>query len=430
MNNSSYTIEKRWMGKFIPIWVAQIFSLLGSGLVQFALVWWITKETGSAVYLGIGTFVAILPEVLLAPFAGALVDRYNRRIIMILADGLVALFTLGLAILFALGVAQIWHIFVVMFLRSLGGSFHWSAMQSSTSLMVPEKHLSRVAGITHALHGSLNIAAPPLGALLMGLLQFYQVIAVDVVTAFLAILPLLFIRIPQPVRSDEDKAVTPRVIWQDVVAGFRYLKNWKGLFLLTLIAAFFYFLMTPAFTLIPLMVTEHFKAGVWELSFIESAFGIGLVAGGLILGVWGGFKNKVVTISVGAIGSGVATLLFGLASPQGFWLGASAILLLGIMQSICGGPFLAVIQSRVTPEMQGRVMGSTNSLMTFMMPVSMLVMTPVAELLGLRIWYWVGGILTILIGVSTFFIPTIMNMDAAQGKAAQAEITHGLPETP
>jgi DHA3 family macrolide efflux protein-like MFS transporter len=305
-----------------------------------------------------------------------------------------------------------------MFLRSLGGTFHWSAMQSSTSLMVPEKHLSRVAGITHALHGTLNIAAPPLGALLMSLLEFYQVIAVDVVTALLAILPLLFLRIPQPIRSDEEKAVTPRLIWQDVVAGFRYLKNWKGLFLLTLMAALFYFFLIPAFTLIPLMVTEHFKAGVWELSIIESAFGIGLVVGGLLLGVWGGFKNKAITIAVGAIGSGVGTLLFGLASPQGFWFGAAMILLLGIMESISGGPFIAVIQSRVSPEMQGRVIGSTNSLLTAMMPLSMLVMTPVAELLGLRIWYWVGGSLTILIGVSAFFIPAIMSMDSALVKKA------------
>ena len=419
MNNTAINIEKHWMRKFLPIWFAQIFSLLGSGLVQFALVWWITEETGSAAYLGIGTFVAILPEVLLAPFAGALVDRYNRRYIMILADGIIALFTLGLAVLFAFDLVQIWHIFVVMFLRGLGGTFHWSAMQSSTSMMVPEKHLSRVAGVNQALHGSLNIIAPPLGALLMSLLPFYQVISVDVITAIIAITPLLFIRIPQPVRSDATANVTVKVILKDVAEGFKYLWAMKGLLYIALLAAVFYFLLAPAFTLAPLMITQHFQAGVWELSILDSAFGIGLVAGGLGLGIWGGFKNKAVTIAAGAIGSGVGTLIFGLAPSNMFWLGIAGILIMGIMESIMGGPFLAIIQSKVTPEMQGRVMGSTNSLVTAMMPLSMLVMSPVAELLGLRIWYWAGGIITILLGGVGFFIPAVMNIDKAKVEPLQ-----------
>ena len=178
--------EQHWMRKFIPIWSAQIFSLLGSGLVQFALVWWITQKTGSAALLATATLVAVLPEVFLAPFAGALVDRWNRRKVMIVADAIIALFTLVLAVLFALDLVQIWHIFVVMFLRSVGGIFHWPAMQASTSLMVPEKHFSRIAGINQALRGSLSIIAPPLGALLMTLLKFYQVIAMDVITAIIA----------------------------------------------------------------------------------------------------------------------------------------------------------------------------------------------------------------------------------------------------
>jgi len=264
------------------------------------------------------------------------------------------------------------------------------------------------------LHGSLNIIAPPLGALLMSLLPFYQVISVDVVTAIIAITPLLFIRIPQPVRADATANVTVKVILKDVAEGFKYLKAMKGLFYLALLAAVFYFMLAPAFTLAPLMITQHFQAGVWELSILDAAFGIGLVAGGLGLGIWGGFKNKAVTIAVGAIGSGFGTLIFGLVPSNMFWLGIVGILIMGIMDSIMSGPFLAIIQSKVAPEMQGRVMGSTNSLITAMMPLSMLVMTPVAELLGLRIWYWAGGAITILLGGVGFFIPAIMNVDKAQ----------------
>jgi MFS transporter, DHA3 family, macrolide efflux protein len=423
MENQSFEIDPKWMRKFIPIWSAQLFSLLGSGLVQFALVWWITQKTGSAALLAMGTLVAVLPEVLIGPFAGALVDRLNRRHVMIVADGIIALLTLVLAVLFALDLVQIWHIFVVMFLRSVGGVFHWPAMQASTSLMVPEKHLSRIAGINQALRGSLNIIAPPLGALLMSVLKFYQVISVDVLTAIIAITPLLFIRIPQPVRADAGEMITPKTLLKDVVIGFKYMKNWKGLLYLTFIAALLNFLLAPAGTLSPLMVTQHFKAGVWELSIIESSIGIGIVIGGLTLGVWGGFKSKIATSLTGVVGLGTGILIFGLAPANMFWMAVVGMVFVGFMNPMANGPLQAIMQSRVAPEMQGRVMGTTSSICTAMMPLSMLIAAPVAELLGLRVWYWLGGALVILIGLGAFFVPSIMALDHAQKDMTLTTIT-------
>ncbi|PKO01905.1 MAG: MFS transporter [Chloroflexi bacterium HGW-Chloroflexi-5] len=422
MENTTFEIGKNWMKKFVPIWSAQLFSLLGSSLVQFALIWWITQQTGSATYLAMATLVAVLPEVLLSPFAGALVDRLNRRYVMIAADVAIALLTLSLAILFAFDMVQIWHVFVVMFLRSIGSVFHWPAMQASTSLMVPEKHLARVAGINQALRGSLSIIAPPLGALLMSVLKFYQVIAVDVITAIIAITPLLFIRIPQPVRADAGKVLTPRVLLKDVAEGFNYIKNWKGLLYLTLLAAMLNFLLAPTFTLLPLMITQHFKAGVWELSAIESSIGIGIVIGGLVLGVWGGFKNKMLTTLVGILGLGIGVLLFGLTPANAFWMGLASMVLLGFMNPIANGPIQAIVQSKVAPEMQGRVMGTTSAICTAMMPLSMVVVAPVAELLGLRVWYWAGGTLTILIALAAFFIPSIMSLGSSQKDISTAQI--------
>lgn len=423
MENTTHEIGQNWMKKFIPIWSAQIFSLLGSGLVQFALIWWITQQTGSAAYLAMATLVAVLPEVLLSPFAGALVDRLNRRYVMIVADALIALFTLSLAVLFALNLVQVWHVFVVMFLRSLGSVFHWPAMQASTSLMVPEKHLSRVAGINQALRGSLNIVAPPLGALLMSVLKFYQVISVDVITAIIAITPLLFIRIPQPVRVDAGEVLTPKVVMRDVIEGFKYMKNWKGLLYLSFLAAMLNFLLAPAGTLSPLMVTQHFKAGVWELSMIESSMGIGVVLGGLVLGVWGGFKNRILTSLTGVVGIGLGVVIFGVAPANMFWLGLVGMIVMGFMNPIANGPLQAIMQSKVAPEMQGRVMGTTGSLCSAMMPLSMVIVAPVAEFLGLRVWYWVGGGLTILIGLAAFYIPSIMELDSTRKDVSTAEIS-------
>jgi DHA3 family macrolide efflux protein-like MFS transporter len=423
MEASSKTNEHHWMRKFIPIWSAQIFSLLGSGLVQFALVWWITQKTGSAALLATATLVAVLPEVLLAPFAGALVDRWNRRKVMIYADAIIALFTLALAILFAFDLVQVWHIFVVMFLRSVGGLFHWPAMQASTSLMVPEQHFSRVAGINQALRGSLNIIAPPLGALLMSALKFYQVISIDVITAIIAISPLLFIHIPQPVRADSAEMITPKALFKDMAEGFRYMKTWKGLIYLLLIAAVLNFLLSPAGTLSPLMVTQFFKKGVWELSLLESIMGVGVVVGGLLLGVWGGFKSKIFTSLSGVVGLGFGVFLFGIAPANMFWAAVVAMGLLGFMNPMANGPLQAIMQARVPAEMQGRVMGVTSSICTAMMPLSMMIAAPVAEFLGLRVWYWLGGTLVMLIGLAAFFVPSIRALEEGPSQISAAVVT-------
>ena len=155
------------MTGFIIIFIGQAFSLFGSRLVQFSLVWWLTMESGSASVLAFASIMAIIPQVLLGPFAGTLVDRWNRRIILMVSDGVIALAVVVLAFLFSQGSVQIWHIYVIMVIRSIGGAFQWPAMQSSTSLMVPKEHLSRISGINQSLGGLANIMAPPLGAILL-----------------------------------------------------------------------------------------------------------------------------------------------------------------------------------------------------------------------------------------------------------------------
>lgn len=411
MQNNGYVIDPNWKQKFIPIWGAQIFSLLGSGLVQFALVWYITQQTGSAALLATSTFVALLPEVLVAPFAGALVDRLNRRVVMIVADSAIAVTTLGLVLLFAFDRIEVWHIFVALFLRSLGGTFHWPAMQASTSLMVPEQHLSRFAGLNQAVRGGLNIVAPPLGALLMSLLQFYQVIAIDVLTAIIAISPLFFIAIPQPMRSDAVAMVTPRTLARDVVAGFRYLKDWRAMLYIVLVAALLNFLLAPSGTLMPLMVTQVFNGDVWKLSLLESMMGIGIVAGGLTIGVWGGFKNRIITVLLGVIGIGLGVLIFGLAPSNLFWLAVVGMAITGFMSPVANGPLHAIMQSKIEPEMQGRVMGLTNSLCMMMMPIALLIAAPVAEWIGLRVWYWAGGALVMIIAALSFLIRDVADLE-------------------
>lgn len=406
LNNSN-----KWLRKFLPIWFTQVFSLLGSGLVQFALVWYLTQKTGSATVLAMATFVAVLPNVLVAPFAGALVDRWNRRLVMIFADGAIALFTLVLVILFALNQVQTWHIYVILFARAVGSMFHQPAMQSSTSLMVPEKHLARVAGVNQALSGALTIAAPPLGALLISLLSFYQVVSIDILTAIVAITPLFFISIPQPVRTNKSEKVTFGLVLKDLGEGFRFMKAWQGILLLTVMAALLNFFLAPIDTFIPLLVTQYFKLGVWELSLLTSSFGVGIVIGGLLMGVWGGFKRKTVTSIVGILGIGMGVLLMAAAPANQFYLAVAGGVFLGIANPIANAPLAAITQSKVPPEMQGRVMGFSGSLCTAMMPLAMLVSAPIVGKLGLHSWYWAAGIITCVMAIVMYFIPSIMQIE-------------------
>ncbi len=428
-NQASSTQSANWKKPFFIVWGGQVFSLLGSGLVQFALVWWLTQTTGSPVVLASATLAAILPGVFLGPFAGALVDRWNRRLVMIVADTSIAAVTILLALLFWSGVIQPWHVFVVLFLRSLGGVFHYNAMSASTSLMVPEKHLSRVAGLNQTLQGVLNIATPPLGALLLELLQMYYVVAIDVVTAAIAVTALLFVAIPQPRRKDASEIVTPKVLLGDVRQGLRYVTAWPGLIVILGMAMVINFLFTPASSLMPLLITNHFHGTAWHLGAMESFWGIGVVVGGLVLSTWGGFRRKVFTSMAGLIGMGTGALLTGLAPEQAFAIAVIAYAISGFMNPITNGPLMAFLQSRVAPEMQGRVFSLIQSGSMAMMPLGTLVAAPVANWLGIPAWFIAAGLVTVAMGLAGFAIPVVANierdMKPLSATSAGAEIPTG-----
>ena len=257
MENTADSSKPQSMRPFFIIWIGQAFSLLGSQLVQFALVWWLTRTTGSATVLAYASLVALLPQVFIGPWAGALVDRHSRRMVLIVADGIIALATLGLMLLFWLGIAQVWHIYVIMFIRSLGAAFHWPAMQASTTLMVPQKHLGRVAGMNQTIAGLAGILIPPLGALAIESLPMQTILSIDVLTAMLAIGPLFFIIIPQPVRKASP--MTPeagRSLLADMREGLHFVVSWKGLWMFSAIGMVINLLGRAAITLLPILVTK------------------------------------------------------------------------------------------------------------------------------------------------------------------------------
>ncbi len=405
-------IATRWQVPFFAVWTGQAFSMMGSRLVQFSLVWWLTRETGSGTVLAMATLVAVLPQIILGPFAGALVDRLNRRRVMIVADAFVALVSVWLVYLFWSGSLAVWHIYAAMLARALGEAFHWPAMQASTSLMVPGEHLSRVAGINQTLQGALNIVAPPLGAIALGLLPLHGVMAIDVVTAALAILPLLFVAIPQPLRvTGQVPGSRPPTVWQDLVAGLRYAWGWPGLVAVLLIAMIINFVVNPGFALMPLLVTDHFRGGALELGWLESAWGVGMLAGGLLLSVWGGFRRRVYTSLSAMVVGGLAIAAVGLVPSGGFPLALAALFLAGAMNPLINGPLFAILQATVAPDMQGRIFTLVNALAMAMMPLSLALAGPVSDVVGVRPWYVLGGTVFALVGISSFFVRPLVNIE-------------------
>lgn len=403
--------SQHWKKTFFLIWGGQALSLVGSGLVHFALVWWLTQATGSAAVLASAMLAAILPEIVLGPFSGALVDRLNRKTVMILADTAIAVATLALAALFAAGLIQPWHVYAVLFLRSIGGTFHWPAMQASTSLMVPKEHLTRIAGLNQLIRGVLNIATPPLGALLFSLLPMFGVLSIDVGTALLAVVPLALVAIPQPARSDTTEAITPRRVLLDVREGLRYVAARPGLIALLVMAMVINFLFNPASMLMPLLITNHFAGNAWHLSLVESGWGVGIILGSLALSAWGGFKRQVATSMTGLVGMGLGALIIGLAPATAFFLAVGAYFLAGFFNPICNAPVLALLQTRVEPAIQGRVFTLVNSGCGAMSPLGMILAAPISDWLGIQSWFIAAGLVTALMGIAGFFLPVVARLE-------------------
>lgn len=392
------------------VFAGQAFSLFGSRLVQFALVWWITETTGLASTLAFASIVAMLPQVLLGPFAGALVDRWNRKTVMMVSDSFIALVVVALAFLYGTGAIQLWHVFIAMFIRSLGGAFQWPAMQATTTMMVDRESLSRVAGMNQSLQGLAAIVAPPLGAFLMQVIPIQTILLIDVATAVLAVGPLFFVKVPQPSR-EVTEVLGLKTILSDMREGAVFVWRWKGLRIIMGMSMLINFLMNPAFSLLPLVVTNHFNGGAVELGWLQSANGVGMIAGGLLLGAWGGFKKRVVTAMTSLVISGVFIVVFSFMPPEMFLVAVGCVFVFAVFNAMANGTFFSSIQAVIPPEMQGRVFTILMSLSGGMTPIGLAFAGPVSDSLGLFIWFRIGGVMLALMGAAAFFIPAVMNLE-------------------
>jgi Permeases of the major facilitator superfamily len=397
-----------WKKKFVFIWTGQLFSILSSAAVQFAVVIWISMETRSASVLAFATISALLPQSLLGPFVGVFVDRWNRKHTMILADSFVALCSAVLAVLFYLDVIELWHIYIMLALRSLGNAFHAPAMSASVPLLAPASELMRVSGVNQMISSVCNIAGPALGGLFIANFDMTYVLLFDVMGAAIACISLLFVAIPNPKPSSDSKA---ELSWKkEMKEGFNAVYSRKGIALLMLLSVSVTFFIMPVGTLFPLMTLEHFMGNAYQMSLVEVVWGGGMLLGGAVLGIWRIKAKKVTMINASYLVLGFSFLLSGLLPVDGFIFFVLLTALGGFACSFYHVPFTTLLQTHIEPQMLGRVFSLFSSASLLPSMIGLLATGYIADNIGLTNAFIISGALIMLVGLISYFIPLIMTI--------------------
>jgi DHA3 family macrolide efflux protein-like MFS transporter len=395
--------------KFFVLWSSQAASLFGSAVVNFALAWYLTRETGSATVLSTALMAAMIPQIVLGPFVGPLIDRWSRKKIMIFADLSTMLFTVVLVVLFYTDTIQVWHIYVVMIGRAVGDTFQSPALGASIPMIVPEKQLVRANGLFQMLQNAIKIVAPIAGAFLMETLPMQGVLSVDIITAIIAIACLLPLAIPQPPRTT--LAVKPSY-FGEMRQGFRYIWSRPGLVMLIGMVALLIFFVAPASSLVPVLVNKHLGGDVIKLGWLGSASGIGGILGGLLLGVWGGFKKRMWTAFLGFFIMIPCSVGLGFTSPNIFYTTTvPAMLFMGVALTLVNAPLGAILNSVIAKDMQGRVFSLYFSIVVAVMPLGLLIGGPVADALGIRSLYFIASGAWLIILPLAMLSKPLMNLE-------------------
>ena len=357
------------------IWAGQLVSLVGSGLASFALGVWAYKVSGSVTQFALIIFFAGVPGILLAPIAGTLVDKWDRKWVMIGADTLTAVVTLAIAGLLWVDALQIWHIYIAAVLQSVFKTFQWPAYIAATTLLVPKKHYGRVGGMMQFGQAASEIVAPILAGLLMVLIGIEGVLLADVATFLFAVGVLAFVKIPRPKQSAEGAAAAKLPFRQQVTYGFRYIARRQGLMGLLLYFAMINFVVSIATVLLyPLVLTFASEAVLGTVLSVASA---GMLVGSIIMMVTGGPKRRIYGVLAFGLVLGVAVLFAGVRPSAPLIAASVFLMMMGV--PIINGSSQAIWQSKVEPDLQGRVFAVRRMVAQFTVPIADLSAGPLAD---------------------------------------------------
>ncbi len=355
----------RSMLRFVVIWLGECISLLGSGLTNFALGVWIFQQTGQATPFALTVLFASLPRILLAPIAGVVADRFNRRSVMIVADSGDALVTLMALLLVVSGNLAVWHIYLIALFSALFATFQEPAYTASITLLVPKAHLPRASGLIQLGQAIETLLTPALAGLLFAMVGLRGIILIDFVTFFVAIGALLLIRIPQP-PAELHTTDQPHSVWRDATFGWHYLRHRHGLFLLLWYFALVNFLMNFASILTAPLVLSFGSAGT--LGIVQTIMGLALLVGSLAISAWSPRRHRVPIVIASLALAAVGLALSGLR-PSLLVVGLGSFVML-LCVPIASAASQALFQTKVAPAIQGRVFAIRSMISRSMLPLA------------------------------------------------------------
>lgn len=424
----------RGLPGFTLIWFGQLVSLLGTGMTRFALTIWTYQETGSATALALVAFFAFGPTVVFSPLAGALVDRWNRKLVMMLSDLAAGLSTVVLLLLYTTGNLEIWHLYVASAFASAFESFQFPAFSAAITLMVSKEHYGRVSGMQSLAESVSQIAAPVLAGILLLPIGIGGIMAIDVITFVFAVIMVLLVHIPQPATTSEGE-VGRGSLWSESFFGFRYIWERPSLLGIQLVFLASNLLGTPAWVLLPPLILARSNQSSVTLGAVQSVLGVGGLLGGLVLSAWGGPQRKVHGVLGGmALSSLLGTLLLGLGREAVLWsIGAFASM---FFMPLINGSNQAIWQAKVAPDVQGRVFATRRLIAQVSAPLAMLLSGPLADRLfepamqpggaltplfgwlvgvgpgaGMALLFVISGFLGIFVGVLGYTSPAVRQIE-------------------
>lgn len=388
-----------WMKTVTTFMISQTVSLLGSMLVMYTIMWHVTLTTQSGIMMTIMVMCTFIPALLISPFAGVWADKLNRKKLMITADLLIAAVTLLIAILFLLNIRDIWIIFVVSIIRSIGQSIHQPAVSAVYPQIVPKDDLIRIQGVSQGIQSASMIVMPMLAGLLLATIPIEYIFLIDVVTAIAAVFILVqFVKLPKHQAEENKEEIN---YFDDIKKGLHYAFTHPLVFKILLFGFLFMILVAAPSFLTYLQVARVFGPEAWRLSALETAFGIGMLIGSITITVWGGLKNRLVTYFLAYMAIGFGTI--GLGLPINFFIYIGIWLIVGLFISISNPVFVGLMQEKVDPAYIGRVFSVFGLINTISLPLGMLVFGPLSDFVDISHIILLSGVGMVLIAIVPLF---------------------------
>ncbi len=432
MNNSSK--HPSGMFGFTIVWLGQIVSVLASAMSQFGLTIWMYEQTQSATALGLMQVFFITPFLLISPVAGVMVDRHNRKTMMMVSDLMAGIATTLILIFQYFGILEFWHMYVASIIYGLGMAFQWPAYSAAISTMVPKEQYARANGMMSLVEAGPGVVAPLLAGMLLPVIGLTGILFFDVATFLLAIGALSIVYIPQPERTVEGEQGSGS-IWKEAAYGFKYIFARPSLLGLQLTFFMGNLFTGISMTLLAPMVLSRTANDSVMLGSVQTAGAVGGLIGGIVMSAWGGFKRRVHGVLIGWMISGIGLSILGLVGGLPIWI--TGMVIGSLIIPLLNGSNQAIWQAKVAPDVQGRVFSARRLIAWFTNPISPIIGGTLADFVlepqmratgsslavtfgglvgtgpgaGMGLIMFICGLMCILVGATGYFIPAIHNAE-------------------